>query len=316
MKTTSLPHSLDAQRKRENGGLPSRIPRPRALIVLSGTLHQSNPLVALQCSLLDLPIAKGQSLLSLWHAQAAAFSGSPTFLRVVVSTEVPAPVSVPQVNIERDPSDFRGTGGTLADVCRNYDDSDWVWMANAAQIPIMPLQELWETCSETDGDVILWTNHKSEPVGFMLMRCECLKLISDIGYVDFKEQALPLIAKHHHIGVVTCRHPIVVPIRTRSEYLNALRHQHINEPQDEENVDTPNAFAEDYRSTFSIVEEGAAVPDGCDLHDSVILKGASVSKGAMVIRSIVGRGATVAAGERVIDSVRAGPPIVSGGGQG
>ncbi|MCL2645702.1 MAG: hypothetical protein FWD61_01710 [Phycisphaerales bacterium] len=300
MRITASTRFLESRRE------PSHI--PRSLIVLSGNLHQSNPMGTLQRSLLDLPIDKKQSLLTLWHAQAAAFSdgvGAATdFLRVVVSADVPVPVSMPQVLVERDPAEFRGTGGVLADVCRAYDDHDWVWMANAAQIPLMPLQELLETCQHVGDDVILWTNHRNEPIGFMLVRCACLKLISDIGYVDFKEQALPLIAKRHHVGVVTCPHPIVVPVRTRSEYISALRYQHLAGKQ---SADSISAFAEDYRSTFCIVEEGSMVEEGCDLHDSVILRGARVAKGAMVIRSIIGRGAMISAGERVIDSVRAGP---------
>jgi hypothetical protein len=97
-----------------------------------------------------------------------------------------------------------------------------------------------------------------------------------------KEQALPIIASSYDVRVVQCRRPTGLSIRTLSDYIAALRalHQPIR-------ATATDPWAEDWKSTFAIVEPGAAVSPSARIHDSVVLAGASVEAGAVVVRSVV-----------------------------
>src|SRR5260221_13301497 len=125
----------------------------------------------------------------------------------------------------------------------------------------------------------------------MLIRCRALRKVSQRGYVDMKEQALPAIAKDFKVNHVYQTTAAGLPIRTLEEYVAALQRRYrlsLGKPM-------PNdPFAEDRRPTFAIVEKGAEIHRDARVHDSVILKGAVVEDGAMVVRSIVCPGGTLA----------------------
>jgi hypothetical protein len=97
-----------------------------------------------------------------------------------------------------------------------------------------------------------------------------------------KEQALPVIASTYDVRVVQCRRPTGLSIRTLSDYIAAMRalYQPIR-------ATATDPWAEDWKSTFAIVEPGAAVSPSARIHDSVVLAGATVEAGAVVVRSVV-----------------------------
>src|SRR5439155_1217031 len=75
------------------------------------------------------------------------------------------------------------------------------------------------------ADVALLVDPEGTPSGLQLIRCETLGHISTRGFVDFKEQALPLLSRRFDVRVV--RRPIVaVSVRTLESYLGALRMLH------------------------------------------------------------------------------------------
>jgi mannose-1-phosphate guanylyltransferase len=124
-------------------------------------------------------------------------------------------------------------------------------------------------------------------------------VIPSIGYVDLKEQALPLIARKHRVQVIPRARPLALPLRTRADYIRALRWYH-RSPRVEPTTDP---FEEDWRPVFALCEQGADVDPSARLHDSVVLAGGRVERGAMVVRSVVCAGGVVERNQTVVDRV-------------
>ena len=62
----------------------------------------------------------------------------------MVNHNAPEPISADaghygSFRVERDLSDYRGTGGVLHDLAADYDDDDLILVANAAQVLLDPL---------------------------------------------------------------------------------------------------------------------------------------------------------------------------------
>jgi len=115
-----------------------------------------------------------------------------------------------------------------------------------------------------------------------------------------KEQALPALAARHRVSVLQRPRPVGLSIRTLSQYMNALRHVHRRAGPDPSATD---AFHEDWKQTFAIVEPDAKVARNVVIHDSVILNGARVDEGAVVVGSVVCPGAVVGKGRMVVDEI-------------
>jgi hypothetical protein len=184
--------------------------------------------------------------------------------------------------MERDISEFRGTGGLLANIAVDYDDEDMILVGNAAQVLLDPLPALLTSLNKGRGPVGLVGHRDGEPSGLMLITCRALRLIPKMGFVDMKEQALPIIASTYDVHVVQCRRPTGLSIRTLSDYIAAVRAIHLPS-----RAIATDPWAEDWKSTFAIVEPGAVVAPSARIHDSVVLAGAMVEAGAAVVRSVV-----------------------------
>jgi hypothetical protein len=205
----------------------------------------------------------------------------------------PGAVVRPGISVERDPIEYRGTGGVLKDLAKSYHPDDYLLVANAAQVLGSPLSQIMEELSEATADVRIATNLDGTPAGFMLLRCGCLDEIPKVGFVDMKEQGLAAIARRHSVSVVEREHPTGFPIRTLCDYMRALRTRRT--------LDDPSI--EEWQNALSIVESATDVVLPARIHDSVILGGGKVKAGAVVVRSVVCPGAVVHRGEVVIDEV-------------
>ena len=75
------------------------------------------------------------------------------------------------LSVERDPLEYRGSGGVLRDVTAGYDDSDYLLVANAAQIVVENLLSVTSALIERDADIALVSHSDGSPGGFMLARC-------------------------------------------------------------------------------------------------------------------------------------------------
>src|SRR5690349_3399112 len=120
-------------------------PRLRALVLLAGSVRPGELGRAIQRSMLDLPFEAGRTVLSMWDEAAAALAEAAGLdslpVRVSIDRTTPPPTITggsPRVKteVDPDPSDFRGTGGLLHDLCsrRGYEPEDVVLVAHAAQI--------------------------------------------------------------------------------------------------------------------------------------------------------------------------------------
>jgi hypothetical protein len=155
------------------------------------------------------------------------------------------------VIVERDLSPYRGTGGLLRDLSAEYDDDDVLVVANAAQALMLPLTDLVRSMAELNGDVGLISHADGTPSGLMMIRCKALRKLSQSGYIDMKEQALPAIAKDFKVNHVYQTMVTGLPIRTLEEYVAALQRRY----RLSQGKPVPNdPFAEDRRPTLAIVE--------------------------------------------------------------
>lgn len=283
----------------------------KAVVLLGGQLRPSPLIQDVQRSVLDLPVSEERTLLNHWlgdTAELAKFArvdGVP--IRVLVSRAQDEPVSMlPRfreiLSVERDGSEYRGTGGVLSDITRDYDDDDFVLVANAAQLLLEPLSALATALDHKRSDIALVSHLDGTPGGLMLIRCATLRQINPIGFVDFKEQALPHIAKQFDVRVVHCRRPTGLPLRTTSDYVLALRQWHRGPGRLQgSRRGQIDPLAEDFSRGFTVVESGAWVDSTAYLHDAVVLRGARIEGGSAVVRSLIGPRAVLKRDSRVID---------------
>jgi N-acetylglucosaminyldiphosphoundecaprenol N-acetyl-beta-D-mannosaminyltransferase len=289
--------------------VPAMLRAVKAVVLLGGAVRTSKLTAAIERSLLDLPLEDGRSILRHWQEEAGnlrrMIGAERLAVRVVVdhASAEPTPPDDNEgvhVRVERDSSSYRGTGGVLRDLSTQYADDDVLLVANAAQALLAPLADLAWSLAELEGDVSLISHADGTPSGLMLVRCRALRKVSQTGYVDMKEQALPAIARDFKVNHLYQTYATGMPIRTLAEYIAALQRRHrasVGEPP------SSDPFAEDHRPTFAIAEAGAEIDPEARVHDSVVLEGAVVEAGAVVVRSIVCPGGMLAQGETAIDSL-------------
>lgn len=202
--------------------------------------------------------------------------------------------------VERDPVEYRGTGGVLRDLAESYEDDDYLLIGNAAQLLRAPLTALAMALAANRAEAALIVHEDGTPSGLMLARSGCLREIPPTGFIDMKEQALPAIAKRHRVEVVRHEHPSGMPLHTLADYIEALRWHHgPSRPEDA----TGLAASEDWKPVFALVEDPQGVHRLARIHNSVVLKGGRVEERAVVVGSVVCPGAVVRKGTMVADEV-------------
>ncbi len=273
--------------------------RLRMVVLLAGAVHPTPLQTDLGRSMLDLPIDERRSILNHWqdHVSTLAQQLGRDHLetRVMVDWTATAPISAwddsrSQIEIERDPLELRGTGGVLHDLAKELDDDEVLLVISAKQLMYEPLAGLTLEMSQLGGDVSLVAYDDGTPSGVMLCRCGALRKIAPIGFVDMKEQALPLIAKHYKTHVLHRETSLAQPMRDRVDYLRGLRRLH-------------GKAVKNGEPTFNIVEVGAHVDPTASLHDAVVLRGSHVGRDAVVARSLVGDGAQIKPRQVVVDQL-------------
>jgi N-acetylglucosaminyldiphosphoundecaprenol N-acetyl-beta-D-mannosaminyltransferase len=273
--------------------------RLRAMILLGGSVRSSSLTEACGRSLLDLPLDHDGTIFNHWLHQAselARYAGLEKLpVRVMVNRNAPEPVSaapkyVGSFRVERDLSEYRGTGGVLRDLAVDYADDDLVLVCNAAQILLDPLAAIATALHKKEGDVTIVSHNDGTPSGVQLITCKALREIPEVGFVDMKEQALPLIAQKYDVTVLHCRRPTALPIREAKDYIRAMKLYHGRKSG---TATASDPLAEDWHPTFQMVEPGAVVDPRAHVHDSIVLKGGVVEAGGVVVRSIVCPGGIV-----------------------
>lgn len=282
----------------------------KAVVLMAGSVRASKLDASIGRSMMQLPIDSSTTLMDQWRREtedlAETFNLSSLTVRIMVdghSTEPPKPQDgLAAFTVERDPLDFRGTGGVLHDLSAGYEDDDYLLVANGLQVLTHTLTETAGLLAERGGDVSIVAHRDGTPSGLMLVRCGVLRRLPAAGFVDMKEQALPTIAQKHSVRVVGLDQPSALPVRTLSDYMHALRVHHRRYKNAQAAQDP---FAEDLQSSYSVIEPGADVSDTARIHDSVVLAGAKVHPDAILVRSLVCPGAVVGRGQRVVDRLAA-----------
>jgi N-acetylglucosaminyldiphosphoundecaprenol N-acetyl-beta-D-mannosaminyltransferase len=295
-------------------GIPGRkLNRLRAVVLLGGSVRQTELATSIGRSVLDLPVDENGTLLNHWLShvsELAQYAGVESLpVRVLVNRKAPEPSSAAArysniVSVERDSSEFRGTGGVLHDLAASYDDNDLILVANAGQLLMDPLSVIAAALDHKRADIALISHRDGTPSGVMLIRVKTLRGIKPVGFIDMKEQALPQIAQSFDVKVMHCRRPSGLPIRSLEDYVAALRYFHrrksgkpaLNDP-----------LAEDWQPSFAIVEEGAQVDSRAHVHDSVVLKGAMVEANASIVRCVVCPGGHVKSKATLVDQLCKAP---------
>jgi N-acetylglucosaminyldiphosphoundecaprenol N-acetyl-beta-D-mannosaminyltransferase len=283
----------------------------RALVLLGGSIRPTPLSASIGRSVLDLPLDDAGSVLNHWLSHAAdlaRYAGLERLpVRVMVNRASAEPGSVAprfagSYRVERDLSEYRGTGGVLRDlaVAAEYDDDDLILVANAQQVLIDPLVAIAAALNKKQADVGLVSHDDGTPSGVYLVRCRALRLIPTVGYVDMKEQALPAIAGQHAVAVVHRRRPTGLPVRSLADYLQALRHYH-RRRLGHARPTLSDPLAEDWLPAFAIVEDASTVDPRSHVHDSVVLRGGVVEPGAIVVRSLVCPGGVVRRDRSAVD---------------
>ncbi|QDU70970.1 hypothetical protein Pan265_08140 [Mucisphaera calidilacus] len=283
---------------------------PRAVLLLAGATRRVGLADQLARSPLELPVEGDRRVFDLWlsrlSALARATGASRLPVRVLVNDRVPRPdhrtgPAGLAVSIELDGLELRGTAGLLADSCADYDDDDWVLIASGGQIVTRSLIEPYRRLQAAEGVFRLLRHEDGAPGGVALMRCGVLRDVASQGYIDLKEQFLPKLAERER--VVTVDHPtITLPVRTVNDYIQGLQAYHRGKDLD----GAIEPYAEDWRSSFSIIESGADVEQTARLHDSVVLSGGRVGARAILVRSVVCKNGVVHAGRMQRDAVIGG----------
>lgn len=282
--------------------------RPRAIILLAGGVRRTDLSAGLKRPLLDLPLPDHRSLLAMWRDHAADLArvlhAEHMLVRAIVSHPLSLPRTVehhPRVHIgaEYDAQAFRGTGGLLRDVAQDYHDDDRMLVMTANQVLLRPLPEIFELLAHAGGDIAMLTDPDEEDCGIALMRAGALRPIRGNGYIDFKEQALPMLLKQFDVRVARSPRNAVLPVRTLEQYVRTLRA--LSDGKDEH--DRPDPYEEEWTPTFSVVDPRAAVEQGALVHDSVVMRHAHIGAGAVLVRSVACEYAKVAPGAMVFDTV-------------
>jgi len=286
--------------------------RLAAVVLLGGSVRTSRLSQVIGRPVLDLPLESNRTILECWRYETGRLASASGLrrlaMRVMVDRdgiEPKAPVAHEHtiVSVERDPLEYRGTGGVLKDLSCDYADDDCILVASAAQVLLEELKALAEALAGSGASAVsLLAPRDGAPAGLMLIRCAALRGISETGFVDLKEQALPAIAQTHRVDVVQWHGSGALAVRNVSDYITALRRHH---QRAKGRVDS-DPYAEDWESAFSIVEAGAEVSPQARVHDSVVLRGAKVESGAVVVRCVIGPGGVASKGRMAVEELLGG----------
>jgi hypothetical protein len=299
----------DSGSKRDLALEGTALDRLRAVVLLAGAIRPSRLKACIGRPVVELPVEPGRTILDIWSEEIELLAGRMDRDRlpvlVMLDGSAPWPTRTREservpIAVERDPLEYRGTGGVLRDLAESYANEDYILLGTATQMLLDPLQELARELAERRAAVTIMAHKDGSPSGLMLVNCGAVRVLPDVGFVDLKEQGLEMINREHPVRVVEREFPTGLSIRTRQGYVRALLTWHRRKEQVRE-ADDP--FAEGGLSTFRLVEDGAEVAEDARIHDSVVLAGGTVESGATVVRSVVCPGGRVRRRSSVVDTI-------------
>lgn len=292
------------------------VPRPvacdvGAVVLLAGRVGPAELGRGVRRNVLDLPVDDRRRLLDAWaeRLEALARANGHGPLRVLLAIDqassaprLPAETAFPHVRFEvvRDATEYRGTAGVVKDAIVDVPRGAHVLVATASQIVREPIERVLSALNGASEGVGLVPHRGSDFAALFLLHSSRFDSVPDVGFMDLKEQALPEPAEGRRLAVVRRPEGASLPIRTRDEYIRALRTVHAANGAARAAVDP---FEEEWQPRFSIVEEGAEIAPSAVVQDSVVLAGARVEDGAVVARSVVCPGGVVRSRGQAVETI-------------
>ncbi len=328
--------------------------RPVDLVVmLAGGLKPSPLAAAAGRSVLDLSVDGRQTVLGHWLEHlaplAAASVGDGPGLPVRIlhgSALAPtAPDRLPdglagwlpaglELTIERESKEFRGPAGVVKDAAEHLPEGATILVVEAARWFGGDLCEVVRAHHQYDRDgrtkdgegpsaVTVVAGQGRAPAGIVVLERSTLDPISQLGFMDLKEQWLSKVAEGGRaVRVVDLGGTPSVLLREREGLLRAARYASIRDSvgasigvgnrSEEGGPDGLHSLRSLYcgsdQGYFAAVSPDATIQPNTSIVDSVIMEGAVVKAGAIVARSVICPGAVVREAEVVVDQVRSGSP--------
>lgn len=283
-----------------------------AFVLMAGGFSPPPLSVAAGCSLLDLHLTPEDTVVDRWvwaisTLDRAGLAGERLCLCGGVAALPQATLGGLKTVLDR--SDYRGPAGALRDACEEMPGGTTIIAAEAARCCTIDLSRMLATHRRSGADVTVGRNHDQSPSGIYMIRRELLDTVPHAGFMDLKEQWLArLISRDHHVHVHELREEGAIPLRTRVEFLRAMRACN-GWPAAERVSGLEPRTMRGTRRVGSVVCGDAEVAEDAVLVDSLVMPGARIGAGALVARCVVGPGASVAAGSEILDAVigRDGP---------
>ena len=302
-------------------GAPGGAPRVDLVVMLAGGLKPSPLAAAAGRSVLDLSADGQRSILRHWvdhlGAAFAGFGGDPVPVRILHGSSLaPTPLedrAIPgclKLSIEREGKEFRGPAGVVKDAAEDLPPSATVLVIEAARWFGGDLSAIirahYDSARGPDGpvSVTVAADRRSAPAGIVVLERSTLDPISQLGFMDLKEQWLGRLAEMgRSVRVLALRSAPCILLRDREGLLAAARLA--AGPA----LDRPGAirplFTDTEPGSFAAVSPDSEIGANTSVVDSVIMQGALVGSGAIVARSVICPGAIVDPNEVVVDQVRA-----------
>lgn len=282
---------------------------PAEIVLLSGGLRPSPLSRDTGLPALDLWITDTATLLDHWVSRIRALDrGEALPIRVIHDAVVPATWAGgvadgdAHLTIEQQPQSWRGPAGLARDASDRLDHTQHILLAESARYVTRGLDEFIDEHQRTDADVSIAVNPDQTPAGLYLVRVGALDLVPTTGFHDMKEQFLRRAAEEGlELRVFELPEPGSMPIRTRPQYIAALRRIAGQEP-----AETPvclDGAPADPDSSVVVTAPGAQIAPDAIVTDSVLLPGAVVDGKSAVARSVVCSHTRVQPGTDIADAI-------------
>ena len=313
---------------------PTLSPTIDLCVLLAGGLRPSPLASAAGRSVLDLSVDGKRSILQHWLDLLGALAspdGKPIPVRILHGSALapasPAEEDIPaslDITIERETKDFRGPAGVVKDAADHLPPEATVLVIEAARWFSGDLAEIVrahhapahadryaaqpapQSSASNHTAVTVVANRDRSPAGVVVLQRSTLDPISQLGFMDLKEQWLGRIREIGRVVRVFdlgSRSSLV--LREREGLLAAARSAATNHGQAP--VFRP-LYSEYQQGYFAAVSPYSTIEPNTSIADSVIMEGAVVKSGAVVARSVICQGAVVGPGEVIIDRVLPAAP--------
>lgn len=312
--------------------------RVNLCVLLAGGLKPSPLAAAAGCSVLDLTADGSKTIMEHWieHLAPLGSEDAPLQVRIMHGSRL-APTPPPdhatppclQLSIERETKEFRGPAGVVKDAANDLPPQATVLVIEAARwfggdlAAVIDAHSGAQAASDQPAVTVTATS-SSAPGGIVVLERSTLDLISELGFMDLKEQWLGKVrdaGRRVRVVELGDSSPSIL-LRERSDLLSAARSclcdTRVSDVLSGEAAGLRPLYSGSGQGYFAAVSPDSTIEPNSSIVDSVIMNGAVVRSGAIVARSLICPGAVVQTNEVVVDQVRScsGISVSAGVGRG